>query len=529
MPDNNIINGKTVSREGLWRPGYHFTPARGWMNDPVGLIFYRGQYHLFYQYNPYSCNWGSMHWGHAVSTDLARWKDLPIALYPDQSYDAHPEGGCFSGCAVEHEGKLFVFYTGSVKKNGHTVQSQCMAVSEDGVHFRKWKLNPVIPHPPEEGVEDFRDPKVLYHDGMWYMVVSGAVGDAQLPSSDGRIYLYASEDLYTWEYRGILLRSGHRLGSMFECPDLFYLDGRWVLTCSPMNHPRYNKAMYCIGDVDFENCRFEISRIGCLDYGYDYYAQQSFTDASGQRTGIAWMNGWLWMPWCSNWGPTGSEGWRGALSFPRRLTVMPDDTLRSYPAASWEKLILPGAEYRDLVVREEKVCLDTPSDNCYALRLKLRIGQAVSRNLEIGLMDDGTQCAILRVDLMTGILALDMDRSDRCRKGVASCVLEVPECVEDTLELMVLVDHSCVEVFAQNGSTCLSCNIYPEKNQTGCWLRTPYKETVIEQILLNPMDTAYEREGEGINIQADDGDADGDTGYGRIEEKKEGKEETLSA
>ena len=316
---------------------------------------------------------------------------------------------------------------------------------------------------------------------------------------------------------------------MFECPDLFYLDGRWVLTCSPMNHPRYNKAMYCIGDVDFENCRFEISRIGCLDYGYDYYAQQSFTDASGQRTGIAWMNGWLWMPWCSNWGPTGSEGWRGALSFPRRLTVMPDDTLRSYPAASWEKLILPGAEYRDLVVREEKVCLDTPSDNCYALRLKLRIGQAVSRNLEIGLMDDGTQCAILRVDLMTGILALDMDRSDRCRKGVASCVLEVPECVEDTLELMVLVDHSCVEVFAQNGSTCLSCNIYPEKNQTGCWLRTPYKETVIEQILLNPMDTAYEREGEGINIQADDGDADGDTGYGRIEEKKEGKEETLSA
>ncbi len=490
MPEKNKTNGKPGIREGLWRPEYHFTPASGWMNDPVGLIFYKDRYHLFYQYNPFGCEWGSMHWGHAISKDLIRWEDLPIALYPDQSYDDHPEGGCFSGCAVEHEGKLILFYTGTIKKDGHTIQSQCMAISEDGVHFRKWEQNPVIAGPPEEGVEDFRDPKVLRHNDMWYMVVGGAVGDAQKPTSEGRVYLYASRDLYSWEYRGILLKSDHknRMGSMFECPDLFFLDGRWVLTSSPMNHPLYNKAMYCVGDIDFDHCRFEISRTGCLDYGYDYYAQQSFTDGNGKRTGIAWMNGWLWMPWCGGWGPTGKEGWRGTLSLPRHLFVTANDEVRSLPVPSWKNLALPGKVPCPAEIGEEKVYLETPADNSYVLHLEISTARSASRSLEIGLMDNGTKRAVLRVDLVAGLLSLDMNEGDKYRKGVVSCPLKVPEAM---LDVTVFVDHSTLEVFAQKGSACLSCCVYPEKDQTRLWLRTPYKKALIAKAELAAMDSAW--------------------------------------
>ncbi len=137
------------------------------------------------------------------------------------------------------------------------------------------------------------------------MVVGGTV-NGTAKDGDGRVFLYESEDLYHWKYRGAVLKSNGKLGTMFECPDLFFLDGKWVLTCSPMNHPEYNKALYCVGEMDFDNCRYTIEKIGNMDVGFDYYAPQSFLDAKGNRILMAWQNGWLWMPWW-DWGPTSSE------------------------------------------------------------------------------------------------------------------------------------------------------------------------------------------------------------------------------
>lgn len=130
------------------RPVFHFTAPYGWINDPNGFCYFKGMYHLFYQYNPHGCEWSKMYWGHAVSKDLTHWEDLPIALYPDQEYDTDEVGGCFSGSAIVRGDRLYVFYTGTSRHGNMLVQSQCMAYSDDGIKFEKYSGNPVVPHPP---------------------------------------------------------------------------------------------------------------------------------------------------------------------------------------------------------------------------------------------------------------------------------------------------------------------------------------------------------------------------------------------
>ena len=329
---------KRSETEGKWRQRYHFTPPVSWMNDPNGLVYYKGLYHLFYQYNPKSCKWDSMHWGHAVSEDMIHWKDMPVALKPDQEYDCHPEGGCFSGSAVEKDGVLFLFYTATTQIDGVVHQTQCIATSKDGMTFEKYPNNPVIKEPPQGFSNDFRDPKVFKHNGKWYMVVGGCIGSATF-DGDGRICLYESDDLYNWKYKGNVLESNGKLGTMMECPDMFELNGKWVVTCSPMNHPDYNKSLYCVGTMDFENCIYTIEKMGNMDVGFDYYAPQSFTDKEGNRVLIAWQNGWLWMPWCIDWGPTSLENWRGCLSVPRKVQLDSENNLCMYPVKEVESLI----------------------------------------------------------------------------------------------------------------------------------------------------------------------------------------------
>ena len=132
-----IEKTKDKVSEGKMRQNYHFMAQQGWINDPNGLIYYKNKYHFFYQYNPYDAYWGAMHWGHAISDDMLHWEYLPVALAPSEPYDNHKEGGCFSGSAIEHDGKLYLVYTGTTNYGDGFIQSQCLAYSEDGVHFVK--------------------------------------------------------------------------------------------------------------------------------------------------------------------------------------------------------------------------------------------------------------------------------------------------------------------------------------------------------------------------------------------------------
>ena len=276
---------------------YHFEPKTGWMNDPNGLIFFRGQYHAFFQYNPYAPHWDRMHWGHAVSDDLIHWEEKPIALYPDQWYE--DDGGCFSGSAVEKDGRLYLFYT-SVSRE--LKQTQSVAYSDDGIHFTKYSGNPVIPVNPL-GYPDFRDPKVTRIDDTWYMVVG--TGD----SSAGKVLLFTSEDLLSWDYVGILFE-GAEFAHCIECPDFFRLGEKYVLMFSKIGETE-RATRFVIGD--FRDGKLISDTIQCPEWGIDFYAPQT-SQAGSRRIMIGWMY---------HWGKQAPEGclFAGALTIPRQLRL----------------------------------------------------------------------------------------------------------------------------------------------------------------------------------------------------------------
>ncbi|MBR2988993.1 MAG: glycoside hydrolase family 32 protein [Clostridia bacterium] len=302
---------------------YHFQPKRGWMNDPNGLCYYNGSYHAFFQHNPYAPMWDKMHWGHAVSKDLIEWEELPIALCPDRDYE--DKGGCFSGSAIEKDGELHLFYTSVSHDLG---QTQSTAKSTDGVTFVKADNNPIITHTPYEAKSDnFRDPKVFFAFGSYYMVVGYANGN------NGKILLYRSPDLTSWEYTGVAY-SSNQFGGTLECPDLFPLGDKWVLAFSAMK-PTVSSTVFVLGDFDGKTFNAECEVYS--EYGQDFYAPQTLLAPNGDRVMIGWFY---------HWGkslPIGETS-AGALSIPRVLTLK-GNKIYNYPVLSARKLLVKECEY----------------------------------------------------------------------------------------------------------------------------------------------------------------------------------------
>ena len=306
------------------RPGFHLTPRTGWMNDPNGFSYYKGRYHLFYQYYPYESRWGSMHWGHAVSQDLLHWESLPCALAPDEAYD---RDGCFSGSAVElPDGRQLLMYTGVLKeRQGHgeyrEVQTQCLAAG-DGLDYEKYEQNPVLDDtdiPEGSSRFDFRDPRIWRHtDGTYRCVVGSRPADGS-----GQILLYASGDGFHWKFKSVLVSNHDRFGKMWECPDFFELDGKWVLLVSPQDmlpegfeYHNGNGTLCLIGDYDEETGTFAETHDQSIDYGIDFYAAQTVLAPDGRRIMIGWMQNW---DACSMRSP--EDPWMGQMSLPRELSV----------------------------------------------------------------------------------------------------------------------------------------------------------------------------------------------------------------
>ncbi|MDF2964002.1 MAG: sucrose-6-phosphate hydrolase, partial [Paenibacillus sp.] len=221
IADDKVNKAREIASRDPHRLNYHIMAPANWINDPNGLIQFKGSYHVFYQHHPFGVEWGPMHWGHATSPDLVHWEHQPIALAPSETYD---HGGCFSGSAVEHEDKMYLFYTGVVydgaihTSNRHNRKEvQCMAVSNDGRTFEKHPASPILSNPPADGSKDFRDPKVWKYGNQWYMVVGSTKNGV------GKVLIYESLDLVHWSYKGVALESSGTEGYMWECPDLFPL------------------------------------------------------------------------------------------------------------------------------------------------------------------------------------------------------------------------------------------------------------------------------------------------------------------
>jgi beta-fructofuranosidase len=451
-----VLQGKEKVKHAKLRQRWHFMPPTGWMNDPNGLIYFKGKYHIFYQFNPYAPVWGAMHWGHAVSDDLVYWEHLPIALAPSETYDNHERGGCFSGSAVDHNGVLTLIYTGTTNYGDGFVQSQCIATSKDGINFEKYAGNPVIPGSPAAGSKDFRDPKVWKHDDTWYMVV-GSCSDGK-----GKALLYKSPDLRKWEYVNVLCESRGELGYMWECPDLFELDGKYVFMFSSMGlHDR--KTVYLVGDMDYKTGKFHYSSVGEVDWGFDYYATQSLLDGKGRRIIVAWANAWDWMPWWKDFGPTYEEGWCGSLSFPRQVELCPDMKLSFKPVEEVKILRNYKKEYGYISVREgEKLGIEAGDGVAYEIEAEINLSTSTASSFGFVLKSGESRKTVIDCNVKDGEIVFDRNESDGWSRGVRRCPLE--SAGQEKIKLHIFVDTSYIEVYTDNYRTVISGNVFPGEN-----------------------------------------------------------------
>lgn len=448
-----------------YRPGHHFTPAAHWLNDPNGLVWHQGRWHLFFQYHPHSSVWGPMHWGHASSTDMLHWQEHDIALAPDAL------GMVFSGSAVVdhrntsgfgrggHAGcaPLVAMYThhddARAQAGDPRHQHQGLAYStDDGLTWTPYPGNPVLPNP---GTKDFRDPKLLWCDarGCWLVVL--AVGD--------HVAFHSSPDLKRWTHEsdfghGLALHQG-----VWECPDLFPLQygGRthWVLLVSGVKGgPNGGSAMqYFVGD--FDGRRFTpAGPARWLDHGPDNYAGVTWSNApGGRRVFIGWMSNWEYAREL----PTAP--WRGAMTLPRELRLLPAAgalhvaslPVREVDAWPGEVLPVPSGPW--------PLDLDAAVQAAQGrLRLELRLAAADGFELVLG-NRAGDQ---LRIGFDATAVAFYIDRREaglhRFHPGFAARH-QAPRVADGAaLSVQVCLDGSSVELFGDGGLSVLTALVFPQ-------------------------------------------------------------------
>jgi len=455
--EREIAKKREMVQSTKMRQKYHFMAETGWMNDPNGLIYYKGRYHFFYQYNPYEGFWGQMHWGHAVSDDLLHWEYLPVALAPGEVYDDHPKGGCFSGSAIEHEGRLYLLYTGTANHGNGFVQTQCLAYSEDGIHFEKYQGNPVIGNPPEGfSKENFRDPKVWRHENKFYMVCGGQKDNLAVA------LLYTSDDLIAWEFVNVLAESRGEWGYMWECPDFYPIGDKYVLMFSPMGvHER--TTVYLIGDMNYETGKFVYTASGEVDWGFDYYAPQSFLDGGGRRLAVGWANAWDWMPWWKDWGPTYQDGWCGWFNLPREIILVEDKTLQFKPIKELDQLRADGMTVETCEIRKERMKIPVSDGSIYEMQIWIDLKSSTAEAFSLFLRSDEKKETIVRFELKTQMMGVDRNNADGWSKGTTKSPLILAN--ETQMHIHIYSDQNSIELFTDDYHTTHSCNVFADENQ----------------------------------------------------------------
>lgn len=450
IPD--LIKDKYETQSGQkadrWRPLLHIAPPFGWLNDPNGLCQYEGVYHAFYQMAPFDAEGGLKFWGHCTSRDLLHWTFEGIPLMPDESFDCH---GAYSGSALAEEGELLVFYTGNIKLPGEydfinegREANTALAVSRDGGKtFESKELLMTNGDYPADMSRHVRDPKVWKRDGMYYMVQGGRTREDK-----GVVLLFSSEDKRHWKYLR-RLEYEKSLGYMWECPDLYVLDGHTILSFSPQGVKqegllyanRYQSGT-CVVTGDFCEDYQKDAVLGEfleLDGGFDFYAPQSFQAEDGRRIQIGWMG----MPDAEEEYTNRSveDGWQHTLTIPRELSVR-DGVLCQNPVQEldswWNRKEYFEGNYEGSTNRCCELRLETAGDVKVALSGGLLLEYRKSdKTFWMKFTDE----------------SLGAGRGVRGRR------------LERLADMRILVDVSCVEVFLNGGEEVFSTRFYPEENQ----------------------------------------------------------------
>ncbi len=463
-----------------YRSAYHFTPEYGWMNDPNGMVYLDGEYHLFYQYNPYGAVWGNMHWGHAVSTDLTSWTYLPVAIAPDSL------GAIFSGSAVIDKentagfGKdaMIAIYTSAGK-----VQAQSIAYSTDkGRTFTKYAQNPVLPNP---GITDFRDPKVSWNEAtkQWVMALA----------TKQTVTFYGSTNLKEWTK---LSEFGEGIGShaaVWECPDLFPMTyqgkTKWVLLVSlnPGGPNGGSATQYFIGDFDGKTFKPDALPYPLwLDYGRDNYAGVTFNDipqTDGRRIFMGWMSNWDY----ANQVP--SLNFRSANTVPRELTIVNNGKhliLSSYPIKEMSDLKDKISERPDLQVEKEATIAELLKDNDGSYEIEMTIKPGNAQEFGFSLNNAENESLKFNFDNTTGFFSIDRKKSgltnfnDRFPLG-----MNAPLAKKDAYRIRLLVDKASAELFVNEGEITMTTLFFPSEYMNQLKFYSQAGKLSIEDIKIN--------------------------------------------
>ncbi|WJY27272.1 glycoside hydrolase family 32 protein [Sporosarcina trichiuri] len=437
-----------------WRQKYHVQPLAGLLNDPNGFSWYNGQYHLFYQWFPLGPAHGLKYWYHTVSDNLVTFENKGIALSPDTPYDSH---GVYSGSALQAGEDLMLFYTGNTRdEKWLRTPYQCMAKLDRQGVFTKWP-RPVITGVPDGFTQELRDPKLWKEDGMYYCVIG-----AQQTDQTGAALLYKSEDLHDWHFIGEVRTELGAFGYMWECPDLFSLQGTDFLVFSPLglkpeglSRNNLFHAGYISGEFDLETGIFHHGPFTELDNGFDFYAPQTMEAPDGTRILIAWM-AVPQLPY-----PTDKDGWANCMTLPRVLTVE-EGRLKQRLPASWNKPAEQAATM-ELTAAGQPELLPFGGD-CYELQTDVQ--DVTADEVHIDLRVRGLEYTRITYDRNAQQLIFDRSRSGEpvnASEGHARItVLSRP-----LQQLRILVDVSSVEIFINDGDAVMTSRIFPGEDSTG--------------------------------------------------------------
>ena len=441
QPVNPSEPAASGSRNEQYRPQIHYTPAKNWINDPNGMVYVDGTYHLFYQYNPQANDWGNMSWGHATSTDLIHWTELAVALTRDDL------GDIFSGSAVIDKNNTAGFGTNAMVvlyTSASNVQQQSIAYSVDGgKSFTRYTGNPVI----KNNDDNMRDPKVFWHEGTKQWIMALAKGWKM------GVEFYSSPDLKNWTHQStFFMELAGRPSIQWECPDLIQIGNKWVLLVSvnPGGPILGSGTMYFIGDFDGKTFTADALNYPLwLDYGMDNYAGVTWSNTGDRKIMIGWMNNWQYA------GNVPCSPWRSSMTLPRELKLIEYDG----------KSLLTNtvvSEIDKIAGSWQTAGTSLDVKDAYQLRITLQLDQKSSITLSNGSDEKYV------LDVSASDRTVTAHRTSATGQTSFNGTFSVPSIQAplnvsgNSVTLDIFVDQSSVEVFTENGSMSMTNLVFPQ-------------------------------------------------------------------
>ena len=435
------------SFQGRFRPRLHLTPPVGWLNDPNGLCQYQGLYHAFFQYAPFDAEGGLKMWGHSTSRDLLHWEYQGTVLYPDQPFDCH---GVYSGSALVEGDRISFYYTGNIKLDGDfdyvtegREANTVLVESRDGFQLGRKELLMKNEDYPEDVTRHVRDPKVWKEGDRYYMIQG-----ARRKGDRGEVLLFASDDGRIWKLQN-RITTEEPFGSMWECPDYFQIGEKQLLCASVQGlagKEWEDRNVYQSGYFEVEGpvtgpCRLLDYRL--LDYGFDYYAPQSFEAEDGRRIQIGWMG----MPDCpAHTNRTIGEGWQHCFTIPRELYVK-DGILLQRPVRELEEKRKLREERQDTLVSDDLPVYEVLAENIKENRFRAVLGGELILEYREG--------------------RFEMRFTDASKESASGGRTIRYQEMSQLKNVTILTDVSTCEVFVNDGAYVFSTRFYPEKDSIG--------------------------------------------------------------